>query len=191
MSVTFGPTASTTPAPSLPAACGSGIGYRPERWEVSTKLTPIAVWRTRAWPGPGSPTGTSSSCSTSGPPVLWKRIAFGISLSFRVRIPSWRDGPHSLQRGALQFQSLDREFHHVEVHVEPGLDRAQVGDALVELLRVERRHRHARQRHAERAPQAAEHLERVLRRLLLTHVASFPSGSNSALTSASRLTVSS
>src|SRR5229473_8613761 len=97
---------------------------------MSTKLTPIAVWRTRAWPGPGSPTGTSSSCSTSGAPVLWKRTALGISFSFGVGVFG-RLGhrAHSLQRGALQFQPLDREFHHVEVHVEPGLDRAQVGDA--------------------------------------------------------------
>src|ERR1700694_679254 len=159
---------------------------------VANKWTPIAGWRARAWPGASSPTGTSSSWRTSGPPVLWKRIALGISLSFRVRILFFRGlrhGAHSLQRGALQFQPLDREFHHVEVHVEPGLDRAQVGDALVDLLRVERGHRHAGQRHAERAPQAAEHLERVLRRLLLAHVASFASGSNSALTSASRPTV--
>src|SRR3977135_2181100 len=117
----------------------------------------IAVWRTRAWPGPGSPTGTSSSWRTSGPPVLWKRTALGISFSFCVGgFGGFGDGAHSLQRGALQFQSLDREFHHVEVHAEPGLDRAQVGNALVELLRVERRHRNDRYRAAARGTQEAE-----------------------------------
>ena len=30
--VTPGPTASTTPAASLPSPLGTGIGYRPERW---------------------------------------------------------------------------------------------------------------------------------------------------------------
>src|SRR5678809_759110 len=39
------------------------------------KLTATYVWRTRAWPGPGSPTSTVSSSSTSGPPVWWKRMA--------------------------------------------------------------------------------------------------------------------
>src|SRR6266850_7922630 len=38
---------------------------------------PHALWRTRASPGPGSPTGTSSNCRTSGPPQEWNRMAFG------------------------------------------------------------------------------------------------------------------
>src|SRR5688572_4399073 len=42
------------------------------------KFTPIAVCRTRTWPWPGSPTAASSSCSTSGPPVLWNRTTFAI-----------------------------------------------------------------------------------------------------------------
>src|SRR5690242_12713072 len=41
----------------------------------------MAVWRTRASPGPGLPTCTSSHCRTSGPPVLWKRMAWGIAVS--------------------------------------------------------------------------------------------------------------
>src|SRR6185503_2465667 len=45
------------------------------------KLRPIAVWRIFTWPAPGSPTSTSSSCRTSGPPVLWKRIALPIVAS--------------------------------------------------------------------------------------------------------------
>src|SRR5207248_753621 len=43
------------------------------------KLTPTAVCRTRAWPGPGSPTSTSSHRRTSGPPVWYRRMAFGIA----------------------------------------------------------------------------------------------------------------
>src|SRR5690349_6165831 len=43
------------------------------------KLRPMALCATRASPGPGSPTGTSSHCRTSGPPVLWKRIACAMS----------------------------------------------------------------------------------------------------------------
>src|SRR5687767_7845309 len=39
------------------------------------KLTPMAVWRTRASPAPGSPTSTSSSRRTSGPPWAWITIA--------------------------------------------------------------------------------------------------------------------
>src|SRR5271155_2549009 len=39
------------------------------------KLSPTAVWRSFTWPGPGSPTTTSSACITSGPPVLWMRMA--------------------------------------------------------------------------------------------------------------------
>ena len=49
------------------------------------------------------------------------------------------------------------------------VDDVQVGDALLDLLRVEGRHRHAGQRYSQRPPQAAEHLERVLRRRLLSH----------------------
>src|SRR5688572_31514011 len=44
------------------------------------KLTPIAVWRMRAWPWPGSPTCTSSTCRTSGPPVLWNLTALVIAM---------------------------------------------------------------------------------------------------------------
>src|SRR5262245_41679639 len=76
---------------------------------------------------------------------------------------------HRLERDALDLQGLDGEPQHVEVHVEPGLDRAQLGDALLDLLRIEGRHRHARDRHAQRPPQAAEHLERILRRGLVSH----------------------
>src|SRR5688500_17603772 len=43
------------------------------------KLTPTAVWRTRAWPPPGSPTVTASQFRTSGPPVWSKRMACGMS----------------------------------------------------------------------------------------------------------------
>src|SRR6185436_2840094 len=49
------------------------------------KFRPIALCATRASPGPGSPTGTSSHCRTSGPPVLWKRIAWDMSGT------SWKD----------------------------------------------------------------------------------------------------
>src|ERR1700710_1576302 len=42
---------------------------------MSTKFSPTAVWRMRASLGPGLPTSTSSQTKTSGPPVLWKRMA--------------------------------------------------------------------------------------------------------------------
>ncbi len=47
-SVTPGPTAMTSPAPSLPATNGSptGDGYMPIRKYVSMKLTPIAWFLT-------------------------------------------------------------------------------------------------------------------------------------------------
>src|SRR6266852_4731721 len=109
----------------------------------------MAVCRMRTCPGPGSPTGTSSTCSTSGPPCLWKRIALAIrcspvSWNCLVFLGGLAGGAHRLERRALQLEPLDRELHHVEVHAEPGLDRAQVGDALLDLLRVEGGHRHAR-----------------------------------------------
>src|SRR5262245_5089181 len=40
------------------------------------KFTPIAWRRTRACPGPGSGTGTSSTTRDSGPPGSWTRMAF-------------------------------------------------------------------------------------------------------------------
>src|SRR5438874_1202784 len=137
----------------------------------------------RTCPGPGSPTGTSSSWSTSGPPCLWKRIALAMLSSpgdggYCLVLLGWLGTrAHRLQRGALQLEPLDRKLHHVEVHVEPRLDRAQIGDALLDFLRVEGRHRHAGQRHAEVAPQAAEHLEGILRRRgLVSHGARRPRG---------------
>src|SRR5882757_4077355 len=42
---------------------------------MSTKFSPTAVWRIRTSPGPGLPSVTSSQTRTSGPPVLWKRMA--------------------------------------------------------------------------------------------------------------------
>src|SRR5215475_6317763 len=45
------------------------------------KLTPTAVCRTRASPGPGSPRVISSHCMTSGPPVRWILIAWGMLLA--------------------------------------------------------------------------------------------------------------
>src|SRR5207248_4381214 len=93
--------------------------------------------------GPGSPTGRSSTCSTSGPPCLWKRIALAMLflqwmeyLVFFRRVAA-AGGTHRLERRALQLEALDRELHHVEVHVEPDLDRAQLGDALLDFLGIE------------------------------------------------------
>src|SRR3954452_8403715 len=42
------------------------------------KLTPIAVWRIRAWPAAGICSGTVSNCSFSGPPSSWTTIALGM-----------------------------------------------------------------------------------------------------------------
>src|SRR5208283_2151022 len=42
------------------------------------KLSPTARCRTRAWPGPGSPTSAGSHCSTSGPPFWCIRMACGM-----------------------------------------------------------------------------------------------------------------
>src|SRR5215472_5832353 len=53
---------------------------------MSMKLRPIAVWRTRASPGPGLPTRTSSQARTSGPPALWKRMAWVMTRPFLFQI---------------------------------------------------------------------------------------------------------
>src|SRR5215472_15433853 len=53
---------------------------------MSMKLRPIAVWRTRASPGPGLPTRTSSQARTSGPPTLWKRMAWVMTRPFLFQI---------------------------------------------------------------------------------------------------------
>src|SRR5262245_18122307 len=42
---------------------------------MSEKLTPIALWRTRASPAPGGGSAISSWRSTSGPPLAWMRTA--------------------------------------------------------------------------------------------------------------------
>ena len=48
------------------------------------KLSPIAVWRTRASPGPGSPTSYCSTFRTSGPPCcsILIRLAILVLLLF-------------------------------------------------------------------------------------------------------------
>jgi hypothetical protein len=73
------PTASTTPASSMPGIHGgarSPFGPGPVcRYTVSVGLTAAAAVRTRTSPGPGSGTGSSSGSSTSGPPGREKPMA--------------------------------------------------------------------------------------------------------------------
>src|SRR6478672_13576649 len=45
---------------------------------MSMKLTAMWLWRTRACPGPGSPTEASSRRRTSGPPIWWMRMAWAM-----------------------------------------------------------------------------------------------------------------
>ena len=52
------------------------------------KLTPIAVWRTRASPGPGAGSGTSSKRSSSGPPGWWTTIALGMATRYTASCPA-------------------------------------------------------------------------------------------------------
>src|ERR1700722_19256802 len=69
--VTSGPSASTTPVPSMPRrACGrgTGAGEAPERIIWSSGLTANASILTRISPASGSTTGSSTTCMTSGPP---------------------------------------------------------------------------------------------------------------------------
>src|SRR5262245_44573063 len=76
--VTPSPTASTTPAASIPGMSGS-FGFTvsiPWRKRVSAKCTPIAWFLISAEPGRGDGFGASASVRTSGPPVSAKTIAF-------------------------------------------------------------------------------------------------------------------
>src|SRR3569833_2918211 len=69
--VTPGPSASTTPVPSTPRRAwgrGTAPGDVPERIIWSSGLTAIASILTRSSPAPGSSTGSSTTCMTSGPP---------------------------------------------------------------------------------------------------------------------------
>src|SRR5690349_12532853 len=45
---------------------------------MSAKFTAMKLWRTRASPGPGSPTSTLSNFRTSASPVWWRRMALVI-----------------------------------------------------------------------------------------------------------------
>lgn len=66
------PTASTTPATSTPGIAGRAVGkmacMAPDRIAESTGLIPLARTLIRTCPGPGSGTGTSARCRTSGAP---------------------------------------------------------------------------------------------------------------------------
>jgi hypothetical protein len=76
--VTPWPTASTTPAASMPGVSGSfGLTtYSPCRNRTSAKFTPIAWTLTSTMPGRTSGFATSESARTSGPPVWANTIAF-------------------------------------------------------------------------------------------------------------------
>nr|WP_246281684.1 hypothetical protein [Fodinicola acaciae] len=64
---TSGPTATIVPATSPPGATGHGpVATRVPRADGNE--TPAAETFTRISPGPGRGRGTSSNCSTSGPP---------------------------------------------------------------------------------------------------------------------------
>src|SRR5579862_471987 len=77
--VTPSPTATTSPAASLPGTNG-GSGrnwYLPASIRTSTYCTPRAWMRTCTSPGPGGGgSGSSRRCSTSGPPNASQTIAF-------------------------------------------------------------------------------------------------------------------
>src|SRR5262249_22906829 len=76
--VTAGPTASTTPAASVPGVYGS-LGPRLsvfDRRYVSTGFTPTAWLRTSTWVAPGSGVGASSLLRTDGPPYSETRMDF-------------------------------------------------------------------------------------------------------------------
>ena len=75
------PTAATVPAASWPRPVGSGLAYRPVRSYTSMKLSPTAVWRTSASPGPGAGAATIVMAQHFGSTKLvdkdrvWHRVA--------------------------------------------------------------------------------------------------------------------
>src|SRR3989442_6109262 len=79
--VTPSPTASITPAASMPGESGSRgfTVYVPWRKRVSAKFTPIAWFLIKTPPGRTSVLGMSAWVSTSGPPVCAKTTAFIVS----------------------------------------------------------------------------------------------------------------
>ena len=76
---TSGPTASITPARSMPAMYGdrmpSGSCRPPARNPRSVGFTVAAATRTRTWPGPGDGTGSVRTRSTEGSPNSVKQTA--------------------------------------------------------------------------------------------------------------------
>src|SRR5215470_4451205 len=83
--VTPSPTASITPATSMPGVSGSfGFTvYVPWRKRVSAKLTPIAWFLISTQPPRASGLGVSARVNTSGPPVSANTIAFIPASSMR------------------------------------------------------------------------------------------------------------
>src|SRR5215216_2753137 len=74
---------------------------------MSTKFTPMARWRMRTSPGPGSPTGTSTSCMTSGPPcaLIWiaLMVASPGTLSSAGYTPRMSSSPIAVVTGGAGF----------------------------------------------------------------------------------------
>src|SRR5262245_57519431 len=149
---------------------GSAILYTPERWYTSRKLSPQALWRTRASPGPGSPAWTSSHFKTSGPPCWWMRIALGIASPFAGRYLFLRRNVagrllrralHRRESRFLHFKPLYGHGQDVQIRVEPGLDRPELGDALVDLGHRGRGSAQSGHRQPHGPPQILQEIERI------------------------------
>src|SRR5271166_1217841 len=123
-SSTPGPTATTSPAPSLIGTRGQGPGSRPMRLTLSWKFRLEALTLTRTCPGPGSPTGLSTATGAMPGPS--------------ITIAVWRSGMlmrHLPPRAAPATSVL---LPHAEM---AGARGAILGDRLVLLEHVAGQHR--------------------------------------------------
>src|SRR5471032_3094001 len=142
-SVTPSPTASTIPAPSTPRPDGNGCGYRPVRKYTSMKLRPMASCLTRASPGPGGGSSTSTYSITSGPPTRCMRMALVLIVALMMLSLNSGRCP-GLQLQLRQHQMRRRQIRcarHV-MHVASAYQGVDV-----RLMRL-RRHRIAQENHA-------------------------------------------
>ena len=121
--VTPSPSASTTPATSLPSPAGNAFGSpgtEPCRTFQSNGLTPAARTARRTWPGPGASSPISATWRTSVAPCSLNRAAVGIA-GQRYPRPSRGPAPHVPARPAdHQVEGAQRVCTSAAVRSAPG-----------------------------------------------------------------------
>ena len=151
----------------------SVAGLRRETaWRGFLRLRSVGVAGRAAWrPGLRAHQVPSGHIAASGEGLAPARSAAAFACLLGLLAHRLDRG----ERGALHLESLDAHLQHVQVHLEPALDRAHVGDALVQSSTSSVGVTMPGREKTHLVPHAAHELERILGVLVIGHRA-FPFG---------------